>query len=124
MNVQFVEVGGQIIAMLPVADYERLLDMAENNADIAAAQRAEKRRLEGEEYVPFALIDSIIKGENALRAWRKFRGLTLSQLANKTNSRQAMLSDIENGKAHGKPALWRALAETLNVSVDDILPDC
>lgn len=123
MTVQYVEIGGQKIAMLPAADYEHLLDMAELNADIAAAQRAEKRRLAGEEHIPFALVDSIIKGENPVRAWRKYRGLTLTELAARTGSRKAMLSDIENGKAQGKPALWRALADALDVSVDDILPD-
>lgn len=123
MTVQFVEIAGQKIAMLPAADYERLLELAEDRADILAAERAEGRREAGEEYIPFALVDSIMQGENALRAWRNYRGLTLDQLATITHMRKATLSEIENGKAQGKPLLWRALADALNVSVDDILPD-
>ncbi len=123
MTAQIVEISGQKIAMLPAADYERLLDIVEERADIAAAERAAKRRADGEEYIPFSLVNSIIDGENALRAWRKYRGLTLAHLAKAVDARQAMLSDIENGKAQGKPALWRALARELNVDVDDILPD-
>jgi len=122
MTAQIVEIAGQKIAMLPIADYERLLEIAEDQADIAAAERAEKRRLEGEEYVPFELVNSIIDGENALRAWRKYRGLTQERLATMTNVRLSTISEIENGKAQGKPMLWRALAEALNVTVDDILP--
>ncbi|MEY4269512.1 MAG: hypothetical protein RLZZ58_728, partial [Pseudomonadota bacterium] len=76
MTVQYVEIGGQRIAMLPATDYDRLVDMAEDRADILAAERAEKRRLEGEEYVPFALVESLINGANARRAWRSARGLT------------------------------------------------
>jgi DNA-binding XRE family transcriptional regulator len=123
MTVQIVEISGQKIAMLPAADYERLLDIVEERADISAAERAEKRRADGEEYIPFSLVSAIIDGENALRVWRKYRGRTLADLAKAVGARQAMLSDIENGKAHGKPALWRALARELDVDVDDILPD-
>ena len=123
MTAQIVEIAGQKMAMLPMGDYERLLECAENRADVVAAERAEKRRLNGEEYVPFCLVESIMKGENALRAWRKYRGMTLADLAAKADARFATLSEIENGKAQGKPALWRALACALNVSVDDILPE-
>jgi DNA-binding XRE family transcriptional regulator len=123
MTAQIVEISGQKIAMLPAEEYESLLEKLEDQTDIAAAIRAEKRALAGEEYVPFELVEAIINGENALKVWRKYRGLTLGELAEKTGARHATLSLIENGKAQGKPALWRALATALNVDVDDILPD-
>ncbi len=97
--------------------------MAEDYDDIAAAQAAENRRADGEEYVPFSLVESIIAGENALRAWRAYRGLTLEALADRVGSSKSALSDMENGKAQGKPELWRKLAEALNVTVDEILPE-
>jgi DNA-binding XRE family transcriptional regulator len=122
MTVQIVEIAGQKIAMLPAADYERLLEVAEDMADIEAAERAEKRRLEGEEYIPFSLIDSIINGENALRVWRKYRNMTIDALAGSTGVRSSMISMMENGKAQGKPTHWRSLAEALGVDVEDILP--
>jgi DNA-binding XRE family transcriptional regulator len=123
MTVQIVEIAGHKMAMLPVADYERLLELAENQADIAAAERAKQRRLAGEEeFVPFELVNAIIDGENALRVWRKYRGLTQGQLADAAKVRKSTVSEIENGKAQGKPALWRALADALKVTVDDILP--
>jgi len=62
-------------------------------------------------------------GENALRAWRKHRGLTQDQLAARANVRLSTVSEIETGKAQGKPSIWRAFANVLNVSVDDILPE-
>lgn len=122
MTAQIVEIAGQKIAMLPLADYKRLLELAEDQADIAAAERSDLRRAEGEEYLPFELVEAIINGENALRVWRKYRGLTQDQLAEKADVRKATLSEIENGKAQGKPAIWRAFADVLNVTVDDILP--
>lgn len=122
MTAQIVEISGQKIAMLPVAEYERLLELAEEQADSAAAERADRRRLAGEEYVPFELVNSIIEGENALRVWRKYRGLTQAQLAEKARIRTSTVSEIEGRKAQGKPSVWRAIADVLDVSVDDILP--
>lgn len=123
MTVQIVEIAGQKMAMLPIADYERLLDIAEDKADAHAAAAAELKRGEGEEYLPAEMVDRLLNGESPLRVWRKHRGLTLDELAQKANARHATLSDIENGKAQGKPALWKALAGALGVAVDDILPD-
>ncbi len=123
MSVQIVEIAGQKMAMLPVADYERLLDIAEDKSDALAAADAERRRVEGEEYLPVELVDRIMAGESALRIWRKHRGMTLDQLAGKAGIRKAFLSTIETGKARGAPGLWRALAEALSVSADEILPN-
>ena len=122
MTAQFVEIGGQTIAMLPADEYARLMDAAEMLADIAAADRAAKRLEEGEEYVPLELVKSIMDGAHPLRAWRKYRGLTIAQLAAATSTQPALLSNLENGKAQGKPAHWRAFADALNVTVDDIMP--
>ena len=122
MTVQIVEIGGQKMAMLPIADYERLLDIAEDKADALAAMDAERRRADGEEYLPSEMVDRIIAGESALRVWRKHRGLTLEQLASMVGIGKSFLSQIENGKRRGSLAVWRALAEALNVSADDILP--
>ncbi|HEY5721598.1 MAG TPA: hypothetical protein VIT45_04680 [Allosphingosinicella sp.] len=49
---------------LPLADHERLLDIAEAEADALAAADAERRRLEGEEYFPAEVVDRMLAGEN------------------------------------------------------------
>ena len=110
------------MAVLPVADYRRLLEAAEDQEDVQAAVVAEQRRLAGEEYVPSELAYKIMDGENALKVWRKYREMTIDELAAASGTRQSLISLIENGKAQGKPAHWRALAEALNVSIEDILP--
>ena len=123
MTAQIIEIAGQKIAMLPVEDYNYLLGLAEDKADIVAAERAEQRRLAGEEYVPFELAEAIMDGEHPLRVWRKYRGLSLQKLSEMANMRTAIISEIENNKAQGKPSHWRALANALNVSVDNIIPE-
>ena len=122
MTVQIVEIAGQKMAMLPVAEYERLIDIAEDKADVMAAADAEKRRLNGEEYFPANMVDRIMAGESPLRVWRRHRGKTLNDLATLTGLTHASLSRIERNAQRPKPATWHALADALNVTVDDILP--
>lgn len=122
MTVQIIEIAGQKMAMLPIDDYQRLLDVAEDREDVLNAMAAEKRRIEGEEYLPAEMVDRILNGESALKIWRKYRGMTLDQLAAKAETKQSMLSMIETGQRRGSPVLWRALADAMGVSVDDILP--
>ena len=122
MTVQIVEIAGQKMAMLPIADYERLLDLVEDKADALASMHAEERRRNGEEYLPAEMVDRLMAGEGALKIWRKHRGMTLQTLSKAVGVGQSFLSEIENGNRRGAPSLWRKLAEALNVSADDILP--
>jgi hypothetical protein len=80
MTVQIVEIAGQKMAMLPVADYERLIDLAEDKADIFAAFESENRRKEGEEFLPAEMVDRILSGESALKVWRKHGSWSLEEL--------------------------------------------
>ena len=123
MTAQIVEIAGQKMAMLPIADYQRLLDLAEDKADVVAAMQAEQRRRDGEEYLPATLVDEVMSGGSALKAWRKYRGRSLEDLAAATGTHASTLSSIETGTRQGRPALWRSLADALQVSVDDILPE-
>ena len=122
MTVQIVEIGGRKMAVLPVAEYERLIDIVEDKADVAAATEAERRRIEGEEFIPAEIVDRILAGESPLRVWRTYRGITLDALAKAAGTSYSLLSRIETGKLQGRPAMWRRLADALNVSADDILP--
>jgi DNA-binding XRE family transcriptional regulator len=122
MSVQFIEIDGRKMAVLPVEDYERLMDAVDDEADVAAAERAEKRRSAGEEYVPMDMVERLVEGENALRVWREHRQLSIGVLANVSGINKSTISLLENDKAYGRPATWRALADALRVTVDDILP--
>lgn len=122
MTVQFVEIAGQKMAMLPVAEFERLVDLAEDKLDIAAAIEAERRCEAGEEYVPAEVVDRIISGENALKVWRKHRGLTQLLLAKKAKMSQPFIGLLERGERRASVETWQSLAKALDVDLDDILP--
>jgi DNA-binding XRE family transcriptional regulator len=123
MTAQIVEIAGQKMAMLPVADYERLLELAENRGDALAAAAAEQRREGGEEYLPSAMVDRLLAGESPLRVWRSFRGVTQRNLSAAAGISHNFLSNLEAGKRRGAPDIWRKLAGALNVTVDDIIPE-
>jgi predicted transcriptional regulator len=123
MGVQILEIAGQKMAVLPVEDYERLVELAEDREDIEAAADAERRRNEGSvEYLPASMVDRILDGENALRVWREYRGMTISELAARSGYGYSMISKVESGARQGTVALWKALATALNVLPEDIMP--
>ena len=122
MAVQFIDIGGEKLAVMPIADYDRLVAEAEDRADGQAALEAENRRKTGEEYVPVEIVDRLLAGESALRVWRKHRGMTLQALGKKVGISIPHISDIERGRRGGTAKVWRKLAVALDVDVDDILP--
>lgn len=122
MTVQFVEIAGQKIAMLPADEFVRLAEAAEERGDVDAAIRAEQRRAEGEEYVPSEVVEHLLNGENPLKVWRKFRGLTQSELAASVGCEKAYISKLERGDSEATGSRLRALATVLNVAIDDLLP--
>ena len=122
MTAQIVEIAGHRMAVLPMEEYERLLDIAEDKTDALAAAEAERRRDEGEEYLPAEMVDRLIAGESALKIWRKYRGLTQDQLARRAKTSFPTISRLEAGKMKSNPQMWNRLADALDVSVADILP--
>ena len=122
MSAQIVEIAGRKMAVLPVEDYQRLVEIAEDREDIAAAADAERRRNEGMEYLPASMVNRILDGENALRVWREHRGLTIAELAEKSGYGYSMISKIETGSRLGTVAFWNAGAAALKVLPEDIMP--
>lgn len=123
MTVQIIEIAGNRMAVLPENEYQQLLDIAEDREDREAAGEAERRRLRGEEYVPASVVDALLAGENALRVWRRYRGLTQAELASRIGMSKMTVSTMEKGSRPGSVKVWRALSEALNVAVEDLLPE-
>jgi len=122
MTAQIVEIAGHKMAVLPMEEYERLLDVAEDRADEMAAESAERRRSAGEEYLPADMVDRILNGEPPLRVWREFRELSQVALAALVDTTSATISRLESGHMVGDRKRWRPIADALGVSVDDLLP--
>lgn len=63
----------------------------------------------------------ILDGANPLRVWREHRGLTQQQLADQAGISKPYLSQLEAGKRTGSATVLSALAQALNVLVDDFV---
>lgn len=122
MSIQHLDIAGQKMVLLTQQEFDRLAEAAENYGDICAAVAAQERADAGEEYVPAELVNRIIDGESALKVWREYRGLTQATLAEKVGCQGSWIAKLEKGQATGDVKIWRALAEALNVELDDIVP--
>ncbi|VAW38315.1 Transcriptional regulator [hydrothermal vent metagenome] len=122
-NVQLIlKEGKPEYAVMPYELYTQLVDDAEMLQDIIDYNEAKARIESGEEelipaYVTFAIID----GENPVKVWREYRGLTQQQLAETAGISAAYLSQIETGKRAGKTAVLQAIARALNLTLDDVV---
>jgi DNA-binding XRE family transcriptional regulator len=123
MTVQYIEIAGKKMAILPQDEYLKLAELAEDFEDAEAAIRAEKRAAEGEEYVPHELVKRLVAGDAPLLVWREYRGLSQQALGAKVGLSKMTISGLEAGKRDTNSRNWRSLANALNVDVDDILPD-
>ena len=123
MTVQIIEIAGNRMAVLPEDEYRQLLDVVEDREDRDAAIEAEQRRLSGEEYVPASVVDALLAGESPLKVWRRYRGLTQTELASRIGMSKMTVSTMEKGSRPGSIKVWRALSEALDVSLDDLLPE-
>ncbi len=85
-----------------------------------ATARAAYAATREEESIPLEVVDRLLAGENPIRVWREFRGLTVSALAERTGVAKGYLSEIETGKKSGSLNTLRAVATVLDVDLDDI----
>ena len=108
---------------IPKAEYERLLALQEDLADIQAALAVEARIATGDdELIPANVVDRLLDGEQPLRVWREFRNLTQAALARSSGVNRVQIVDIEAGRNTGSVHTLRKLATALQVSVDDLIP--
>ncbi|AEF98661.1 helix-turn-helix domain-containing protein [Methylomonas methanica] len=119
MSVQFIEQNGQKqYAVMPVADYEKLLEKAEMLGDITAYDQALTSE---DELVPAEIVNRLLNGENKIKVWREHRGLTQAGLAESCKMAQASIAQMESGKRTGTIAALKKIAETLDVDLDDLV---
>ncbi|CAK0739807.1 XRE family transcriptional regulator [uncultured Gammaproteobacteria bacterium] len=101
---------------LPRAEYDALVARLEDLEDIAAAASARTGIT-----LPSAFADRIMEGEHAVRVWREYREISLTELAERSGISKGYVSEIETGKKPGSVEAYKALAQTLNTSVDWLL---
>lgn len=122
MGVQFIDTDNGRLAVLPEAEYLRLIEAIEDAEDIAAIDRFREKLAAGEEeLVPAEIAHRLLADENPVRVWREHRGISAADLARASNLSQAYVSQIETGKRTGTIEAMKAIASALGVTVDDLI---
>ena len=121
-EIQIIERNGKPEwAVLPYEEYLHLIEQAELLEDIrdfdvisGAIERGD------EELIPAEVVNAILEGENPIKVWREFRGLTQQQLADAAQISKPYLSQIETGKRIGTTDVLSAIAKALDVSLEQV----
>lgn len=114
---------GEELAVLPRDDYERLVALAEMQADSRTYDAVRGDLAAGlDEMLPAHFADRLMRGENPVRAWREYRGLTIERLAGSTGLDADHLRRIEAGTAAPDGATSAVLAVALGVAAADLEP--
>jgi DNA-binding XRE family transcriptional regulator len=123
-NVQFIHTpdGGDLV-VLPRVDYDRLIALAAEAQEDAAASRIVRSSTrairEGREVVlPKAVADRLANGNNAVRVIREWREMVQGELAVAVGISQNYLSEIETGRRKGPAELQKKFARALGVPID------
>jgi DNA-binding XRE family transcriptional regulator len=113
---------GDRLAVIPLSEYERLVDAAEDAADVAAYDEVKRKLAAGEdELIPDEVVGRLIAGENKVRVWREHRGMTATALADAAGISTPYLSQIESGKRDGSIDAMKRIANALGITVDDLV---
>jgi hypothetical protein len=121
-KVQFIKTtGGEELAVLPKAEYQRLLALAESE-DAGTARIVRKARAAiaaGDEVVlPKAVVDRLAANDNPIRVLREWRDMTQLELRSRTNLSQSYVSDLETGRRRGTAHALASIARALKVPLD------
>ncbi|MBB4288566.1 DNA-binding Xre family transcriptional regulator [Rhizobium leguminosarum] len=113
-EIQTLTIDGKGYVLLSEEDYRDLVDLSE--------ARAAKARIDaGEETWPEDVVKALISGEDPVRVFRKHRGISVKELAEKAGLSQPYLSEIETGKKEGSLDALKAIARILDVDLDDLV---
>jgi DNA-binding XRE family transcriptional regulator len=124
MTVQIIKQGDQPEwAVVPYETYLQLIEKAEMLQEIQDYDTAKLALERGEdELIPGEVVHAMLDGENPIKAWREYRGLSQGSLAEQAGISVPYLSQLEKNKRKGSLHVLLAIAKTLNASLDLITP--
>lgn len=122
MNAEVMTLKGVKYAVLPFEAWEKIIEALEDAQDIADAKEISAKIASGEmECFPSSVVDALIDGENPIKVYREYRGMTQAELALKVGLSVEMIKKIEGGKSDGSVKTLKAIATALNLDLDDIV---
>lgn len=123
MTIQIITTPtGERLVVIPESEWLAVQEALEDREDIAAIDELQRKLAAGEEeFIPAAMVNRILDGENKIRVWREYRGLTAAALAQQAEISAAYLSELETGKKEGSVSALSRIATALRITVDDLI---
>lgn len=122
INIEHIQRNGQNFVLISEDDFNSMMDDATMQEDIAAFDRALESN---EEAFPIELGEKLteasIQGKSLLSIWREYRGMSQTELAEKSGIVQSYISAIEADKKLGSIDAMKSLADALNITLDDLV---
>ena len=112
--------GKPAFMLLPWTEFEALTEKLDE-AGLSDEELFDLAHKSGEEYLPAELVHRVLDGENPIKAYREYRGLTQKDLAEKVGLNPVYISQIETGKRVGSTRTLGKIAEALEVDLDDLV---
>lgn len=110
------------LALLPKPSYEKLMEALEDYEDLKASRDFRAKLSSGEEeLIPAEYVDRMLNGENKIKVWRDFRGMSAKALADAADIDTFSLRQIERGVSEGSFEIKKKIAEALRVTVNDLV---
>jgi DNA-binding XRE family transcriptional regulator len=124
MTVQVIKKGDKPEwAVLPYETYLQLVEKAEMLQDIQDYDNAKAAIARGDdELIPSEVVYAILDGENAIKVWREYRGMSQQEVAESAGISVPYLSQLETNKRKGSLVVLSAIAKVLKVSLDNVVP--
>ena len=119
-DISFLEDShGKKAVVLSMESYEKIIEQLEDLDDI-------KSYIEhhdfGEETLPFSLVEELINSqESKVKIIRKYRNMTVAELAKAASITEGYLSQIENNKRTGTVEIYKKLSKVLDIDIELII---
>jgi DNA-binding XRE family transcriptional regulator len=124
MTIQIIKQGNKPEwAVVPYETYLQLVEKAEMAQDVQDFDSAKAALERGEdELVPSEVVYALLDGENPIKVWREYRGLSQQETAENARISVPYLSQLETNKRKGSLSVLSAIAVVLKVSLESIVP--
>jgi DNA-binding XRE family transcriptional regulator len=110
-------------AVIPYDTYLQLVEKAEMLEDIQDYDSVKATLERGDdELIPAEVVNALLDGENGIKVWRDFRGVSQANLAEQAGISVPYLSQLETNKRKGSLDVLSAIARVLKVTIEQIVP--
>jgi DNA-binding XRE family transcriptional regulator len=125
MNIQIITNHNiPAFAVVPFDEWQHLQARLEDLEDVAESRILSGNVATGEdETFPDSFVERLLYGEQPLKVWREYRGLTIAALADICNVSAPAVSQIETGRRKPSVTLLRHLAAALKYDMEELLKE-